>query len=102
MFTKVLEAAAAIAVVFLTAWLLVKAVYKTGRWLVRHWRTTLTSAAVLAWLHWWGWPSLALTIAVVVLGLVGWRWRHRLSFESLVGRWLRGWWWRWAVYVDGN
>ena len=35
-FTKVLEAAAAIAVVFLTAWLLVKAVYKTGRWLVEY------------------------------------------------------------------
>jgi S-DNA-T family DNA segregation ATPase FtsK/SpoIIIE len=49
--TKLLEAAAAIAVVFLTAWLIVKAVWKTGRWLVRHWRTTLTAAAVGAWLH---------------------------------------------------
>jgi hypothetical protein len=97
--TKLLEAAAAIAVVFLTLWLLVKAVWKTGRWLVRHWRTTLTSTAVLAWLRWWGWPSLAITITVVGLVLVGWRWGHRGTFEPYVGRWLRGWWWRWAVYA---
>ena len=69
--TKLLEAAAAIAVVFLTLWLLVKAVWKTGRWLVRHWRTTLTTVAVLAWLRWWGWPSLAITIAVVAAGVGG-------------------------------
>ncbi len=97
--TKLLEAAAAIAVVFLTLWLLLKSVWKTGRWLVRHWRTTVTAVVLLAWLHWWGWPSLAITIAAVTLGLGAWRWRHRLSFEPYVGRWLRGWWWRWAVYA---
>ena len=97
--TKVLEAAAAIAVVFLTLWLLVKGVWRTGRWLVRHWRTTITTAALLAWWHWWGWPSLAITAGVVALGLVGWRWLHRDTFEPWTGRWLRGWWWRWAVYA---
>ncbi len=97
--TKLLEAAAAIAVVFLTLWLLVKAMWKTGRWVVRHWRTTLTTAAVLAWLRWWGWPSLAITITFVGLVLVGWRWGHRGTFEPYAGRWLRGWWWRWAVYA---
>ncbi len=97
--TKLLEAAAATAVVFLTAWLLVKAVWKTGRWLIRHWRTTLTTAAALAWLHWWGWPSLAITLGAITLVLVAWRWRHRDTFEPYVGKWLRGWWWRWAVYA---
>ena len=62
--TKLLEAAAAIAVVFVAVWLAVKGVWKTGRWLVRHWRTTLTTAAVAAWWHWLGWASLAITVAV--------------------------------------
>ena len=79
--------------------MLVKGAWKTGRWLIRHWRTTLTTAAVLAWLHWWGWPSLAITVGVVALVLVAWRWRQRDTFEPYVGRWLRGWWWRWAVYA---
>ena len=75
--TKLLEAAAAVAVVFAAVWLAVKGVWKTGRWLVRHWRTTGTTAAVRrAWWHWFGLTSLAVTArrargriaAVVVAG----------------------------------
>ena len=97
--TKILEAAAAVAVVFLTAWLLVKGVWKTGRWMVRHWRTTLTTAALGAWLYWWGWPSLAITVGTVVVGLAVWWWRGRASFEPHAGRRLRSWWQRWVVYT---
>ena len=97
--TKVLEAAASIAALFLAAWLLVKVMWKTGRWLVRHWRTTITAVVVLAWLHWWGWASLAAVVAAVALGLVVWWWRHPLSFDLCVGRRLRTWWQRWIVYA---
>src|SRR5690242_3381101 len=58
--TKLLEAVAAIAVVFLTLWLVMKFTWKAARWLVRHWRTTLTVAAVAAWLHRLGWLSLVI------------------------------------------
>jgi len=97
--TKVLEALAAIAVVFVTAWLLVKGVWWLVRRVVRHWRTSLTAATVLGWCHWWGWPSLAVTAAVIGLGLLAWRYLHRESFEPWAGRHLRGWWLRWAVYA---
>lgn len=97
--TKLLEALAAIAVVFLTAWLVVKGVWRAGRWAVRRPRTTLSTVTVLAWLHWWGWPSLAVTAAVVTVGLLVWRWVGRASFEPWAGRRLRGWWQRWIVYA---
>ena len=70
--TKLLEAAAAVAVVFVTIWLAVKGVWKTGRWLVRHWRTTGTTAAFLAWWHGLGLTSLAATVAVLTLGSLLW------------------------------
>jgi DNA segregation ATPase FtsK/SpoIIIE, S-DNA-T family len=97
--TNVLEAAAAIAVVFVAAWLGVKCTWRVGRWLVRHWRTTLATAAVLAWWTWWGWPSLVVTVAVVGTGLLIWRWVGRGSFEPWAGRRLRAWWQRWVVYA---
>jgi S-DNA-T family DNA segregation ATPase FtsK/SpoIIIE len=97
--TKFLEAAAAVAVVFVTVWLVVKGAWKAGRWLVRHWRTSTTTLAVLAWLRWWGWPSLLITLAVVAAGLGVWRWRHRPSFEPYAGRRLRSWSQRWIVYA---
>jgi S-DNA-T family DNA segregation ATPase FtsK/SpoIIIE len=97
--TKLLEAVAAIAVVFLTLWLIVKFTWRAARWLVRHWRTTLTVAAVAAWLHWLGWLSLVITVVTVAAMLAVWRWRFRLSFEPYVGRWLRAWWQRWIVYA---
>jgi len=97
--TQVLEALAAIAVVFVTAWLVIKGVWWIGRKVVRHWRTSIGTAAVVAWCWLWGWPSLAITVAVVALGLAGWRWLGRESFEPLAGRRLRGWWLRWAIYA---
>jgi S-DNA-T family DNA segregation ATPase FtsK/SpoIIIE len=97
--TRLLEAAASIAVVFLTAWLVVKGAWKTGRWLVRHWRTSVTAAVVVMWLHWWGWVSLAAVFAGIVIALVVW-WRlRRLSFDLYAGRRLRAWWQRWVVYA---
>ncbi|MBN9097010.1 MAG: cell division protein FtsK [Pseudonocardia sp.] len=97
--TKVLEALAAVAVVFLTAWLLVKYTWKTGRWMVRHWRTTLIAVLLLGWLHWLGAISLGATVAALALGLLGWRYLARESFEPWAGRHLRGWWQRWIVYA---
>src|SRR6478609_9545546 len=77
--TKLLEAIAAIAVVFLTLWLAVKFTWKAARWLIRHWRTTLTVLVVAAWLHWFGWLSLVITVVTVAAMLAVWRWRFRLS-----------------------
>ena len=97
--TKVLEALAAVAVVFITAWLLVKGVWKTGRWMVRHWRTTLAAALLLGWLHWLGVISLGATVGGLTLVLLGWRWLGRESFEPCAGRFLRSWGQRWMVYA---
>jgi S-DNA-T family DNA segregation ATPase FtsK/SpoIIIE len=97
--TKVLEAAAAVTVVFVTAWLVLKYTWKGGKWLCRHWRTALTTAALLAWLYWWGWPSLVITAGAVGLGLTGWWWLGRSSFEPTAGRRLRAWWLRWTLYA---
>jgi DNA segregation ATPase FtsK/SpoIIIE, S-DNA-T family len=97
--TKVLEAAAAVTVVFVTVWLVLKYGWKAGKWVVKHWRTTLTSAAVLAWLHWWGWPSLLITAAAVGIGMGGWWWLGRSSFEPWAGQRLRAWWLRWTLYA---
>ncbi|MDN5920756.1 MAG: cell division protein FtsK, partial [Pseudonocardia sp.] len=97
--TRALEAAAAIAVVFLSIWFAIKGTYRAGRWLVRHWRTTLAVAAVLVWWHWLGWPSLAITAAIVALGLGGWRLASVTSFDVWAGRHLRSWWQRWAIYA---
>ena len=97
--TKVLEAAAAVAVVFVAAWLVVKGVFRACRWLVRHWRTTLTASAVGAWWHWLGLTSLGVALAVLAAGLAVWRWRWRASFERWPGRRGRSWWQRWIVYA---
>lgn len=99
--TQLLEALAAIAVVFVTAWLLLKGVWWTGRKLLKHWRTSITMAVAVAaaWCWWWGWPSLVIALAVIGLGLTGWWWLGRESFEPLAGRRLRAWWLRWAVYA---
>ena len=97
--TTVLEAVATVAMVLVTLWLLVKAIYVVGKAAVIHWRTTLGMTVVSAWVWWWGWLPVAVTLAVVVLTLVVWRWRWRLSFETRAGWWLRSWWQRWAVYA---
>ncbi len=89
--TKLLEALAAVAVVFVTLWLIVQGAWKAARWLWRHPRTTLTSTAVGAWWHWWGMPSLAVTAGVLAAALGMWRWRWRTSFEQWAGWRLRSW-----------
>jgi hypothetical protein len=48
-----LEVLATIAVVFLTAWLVIKGPWLTVRTIVKHWRTTLTTIAVAAWWRCW-------------------------------------------------
>ena len=97
--TQLLEALAAIAVVFVTAWLLVKGTWKLGRWIVRHWRTSIGTTLVLGWCYLLGWPSLAATVAAVALGMLGWWYLGHGSFEPWAGRRLRGWWLRWMVYA---
>ena len=96
--TKILEAAAAVAVVFVALWLAVKWTWRSVRWVVRHWRTTVAVLAVGAWLYWWGWLSLVITVGSVAMVLLVWRWVHRRTFETWAGRRLRGWWLRWVVY----
>jgi S-DNA-T family DNA segregation ATPase FtsK/SpoIIIE len=97
--SKLLEVLASIAAIAVTVWLLVKSAWWVGRQVVRHWRTSLTTAAALAWVYWLGWLSLLLTVTVVVVGLLTWRWAHRESFEPWAGRYLRAWWQRWMVYA---
>jgi S-DNA-T family DNA segregation ATPase FtsK/SpoIIIE len=97
--TRLLEAAAAIAVVFVTAWLVVKGLWWLGRQAVRHWRTTLTLAAVGAWWHWCGLLSLAVTVGFVAVVLLVWRHGDRVWFEAWAGRQLRTWCMRWLYYT---
>src|SRR5262245_23907636 len=91
------EALAAAAAVFLALWLVMKAVGWALRQTLTHWRTSLTSVAVLAWWHWWGGPSLAITAGVVTAVLAGWRLLEVRSFDVWAGRHLRSWWLRWTV-----
>ncbi|MGQ0480586.1 MAG: FtsK/SpoIIIE domain-containing protein [Pseudonocardia sp.] len=99
-----LEALAAVAVVFVTVWLAIKGFVAALRWAVLHWRTTLTATAVTAWCVLFGWRSLALGVswvaeAVAVWWLVAWRIDALPAFDALAGRHLRGWWQRWIVYA---
>ena len=95
----VVEALAAVAVVFVTLrWLL-----KAAAWLitqvVTRWRTSLTILALAAWWHGWGWLSLTLTLSVITLVFAVWWWINVVSFDAWVGRWLRAWWLRWTIYA---
>jgi DNA segregation ATPase FtsK/SpoIIIE, S-DNA-T family len=92
------EAFAAMAVVFVALWWLLKAVAWLFAQVVTYWRTSLTLLALMAWWHWWGWPSLAITLSVITLLLGVWRWIDVLSFDTWSGRWLRAWWLRWTIY----
>src|SRR5918997_3003415 len=96
---KIAEALAAAAAVFLAMWLAIKAVLWAFRQTLKHWRTSLTVVALLAWWHWWGWPSLALILGVIVGVLTGWRLVNLASFDAWAGRYLRSWWLRWTVYA---
>jgi DNA segregation ATPase FtsK/SpoIIIE, S-DNA-T family len=96
---QIAEALAAAALVFATIWLLIKALVWAIRQAMTHWRTSLTVVAVLAWWHWWGGLSLAITVGVVTVGLSVWRLVDLGSFDPWVGRHLRAWWLRWTLYA---
>jgi S-DNA-T family DNA segregation ATPase FtsK/SpoIIIE len=55
---------------------------------------------LLAWWHWWGWPSLATTAGVITGVLAGWRLVDLRSFDAWAGWPLRAWWLRWTVYAS--
>jgi len=95
---RVAEALAAAAVVIFALWLVIKAVVWAIRQAVTRWRTSLTVLAVVAWVHWWDWPSLVLTVSVIAAPLIGWRVIDLMSFDAWAGRHLRAWWLRWTVY----
>ncbi|MHA6785843.1 FtsK/SpoIIIE domain-containing protein [Pseudonocardia saturnea] len=97
--TRVLEALAAIAVVFVTAWLVMKGVYRGGRWLYRHPRSSAAGVAALTWVWLFGLVSLVITAALLAVGLAAWRWLDLATFEPWAGLRLRGWWQRWMVYA---
>ena len=97
--TRVLEALAMVAVVFVTAWLIAKGLWWTVRQIVKHWRTSLTTIFVAAWWHWWGWPSLSITVGSIMCGLGGWCLVDYDSFDPWAGRYLRAWWLRWTLYA---
>jgi DNA segregation ATPase FtsK/SpoIIIE, S-DNA-T family len=96
---KIAEALAAAAIVAFTVWLVIKA----GAWAIRqaftHWRTSLSVLTVTAWWHWWGWPSLILTLSVIATVLTTWRLVNVVSFDAWAGRHLRAWWLRWTIYA---
>ena len=94
----VMEALAAMAVVFVALWWLLKAVAWLFTQVVTYWRTSLILLALAAWWHYWGWVSLVLTLGVITLLLGVWRWIDVLSFDTWAGRWLRAWWLRWTIY----
>jgi DNA segregation ATPase FtsK/SpoIIIE, S-DNA-T family len=93
------ETLAAVAVVFVALWWLLKALAWLLTQIVTRWRTSLTVLTLAAWWHWWGWPFLVLTLTVVALVFAVWRWIDVVSFDVWAGRWLRSWWLRWAVYA---
>jgi DNA segregation ATPase FtsK/SpoIIIE, S-DNA-T family len=93
------ETLAALAVVLVAVWLVVKVMYRMIKAAVTHWRTTLGALVLSMCLWWWGSLPVALAVAVVAVGLGVWRWRHPATFEVWVGRRLRSWWLRWTVYA---
>jgi DNA segregation ATPase FtsK/SpoIIIE, S-DNA-T family len=95
----VIEALAAVAVVFVALrWLLTALVWLFTQ-ILSHWRTSLTLLALMTWWHYGDWPSLALTLSVITVVLGVWRWVDLISFDTWVGRWLRAWWLRWTIYA---
>jgi DNA segregation ATPase FtsK/SpoIIIE, S-DNA-T family len=93
------ETLAAVAVVFIALWWLLKALVWLLTQVVTRWRTSLTVLTLAAWWHWWGLLSLVLTLTVTTLALALWRWIDVWSFDTWVGRWLRAWWQRWTIYA---
>ena len=96
---KLMEALALIFAVFATTWLVIKAIYRGGRWVAIHWRTTMATAIVAGWVYWLGWPSLAITVATVAATLGLWWLVGRTGFDVWAGRRIRAWWLRWTLYA---
>ncbi|GAA1993456.1 FtsK/SpoIIIE domain-containing protein [Amycolatopsis minnesotensis] len=94
----VLEALAALFVVWLALMAAVRAVVWLGRQLVTRWRTTLALLLGWAWCSFLGWVSLVVTAACVVFPLVVWRAVAPVRFDHWCGRHLRAWWLRWTLY----
>jgi DNA segregation ATPase FtsK/SpoIIIE, S-DNA-T family len=96
---KIVEAVAAVAVVFLAFWLVIKAVVWAVRQALTHWRTSLVLLAVIAWCRWWGWLSLVTLVGAVAVSLAAWRFADLPSYDRYAGRYLRAWWLRWTLYT---
>lgn len=96
---QLIEALAVIAGVFVAIYLAIRSVYRGGRWVLVHWRSSLTVVAVAGWLYWWGWLSLAITVATLAAGLAIWSRLTMATFEPWVGRHLRAWRLRWLLYA---
>jgi S-DNA-T family DNA segregation ATPase FtsK/SpoIIIE len=94
----VLEALAALAVVFVALWWLAKSVAWALGQVAARWRTSLAVVGLVVWCEVWGWVSLAVAVSAVVSALSAWRLQSRVSFDHWCGRFLRSWWQRWAVY----
>jgi S-DNA-T family DNA segregation ATPase FtsK/SpoIIIE len=99
LFAKIAEAVAAAVVLFVTLWMVVKAIVWATRQALIHWRTSLTVLAVAVWWHWLGWISLVVVVGAVIVLLVGWWEIDRVSYEKWAGRRLRAWWLRWFLYA---
>jgi S-DNA-T family DNA segregation ATPase FtsK/SpoIIIE len=96
--TTVIEALAALAVVFVALWWLVKGFAWCLRQVVTRWRTSLVLVGLAAWVELLGAVSLVSTVAGVVLVLTVWRLSSRVVFDHWCGRFLRAAWLRWALY----
>ncbi|HEY3690147.1 MAG TPA: FtsK/SpoIIIE domain-containing protein [Pseudonocardiaceae bacterium] len=97
-FAAIAETLAALAVIGVALWALLRAVGWIVRQLITRWRSCLAVLAVTAWWHWWGWLSLSLVGGTLALAAVVWHLVDALGFDRWCGRWLRAWWLRWAVY----
>jgi S-DNA-T family DNA segregation ATPase FtsK/SpoIIIE len=96
---KVAEAVAAAAVVFVTFWLVIKAVVWAMRQALTHWRTSLGLLAVAAWWYCLGWVSLVVLVGAAAVSLAVWRLVDLPTFDRWAWRWLRSWWLRWTTYA---
>ncbi|MEU4673010.1 FtsK/SpoIIIE domain-containing protein [Amycolatopsis sp. NPDC023774] len=97
-FAAIAETLAALAVVGIAVWALVRAVAWVVRQLVTRWRSCLAVLALTAWWLWWGWLSLVVVGGTLGLTALVWRYLNVEGFDRWCGRWLRSWWLRWAVY----
>ncbi len=95
---SVVEALAAMVIVFVALWWACKAALWLLAQVVTRWRTSLTVVAVYLWCVWIGWVWLVANLGGLALILGVWRLVDVVSFDQWCGRLLRSWWARWAVY----